>query len=73
LEPQRLLFAPDRPLKKYQKEYRQVKLPPMPGLCDVQHIELARIIREEKESEYPPEHDLTVQEAVLKASGASLN
>jgi len=45
LEPPRLLFAPDRPLKKYRKGYQQVKLPPMPGLCDDQLIELARIIR----------------------------
>ena len=50
-----------------------MKLPPMPGRYDGQLIELARIIREEKESEYPPEHDLAVQEAVLKASGAPLN
>jgi len=73
LEPPRLLFAPDRPLKKYRKEYQQVKLPPMPGCCDEQLIELPRIIRGQKKSEYPPEHDLTVQEAVLKASGVPLN
>ncbi len=45
----------------------------MPGRYDVQFIELARIIRGLKKSEYPPEHDLTVQEAVLKASGVTLN
>jgi len=73
LEPPRLLFALDRALKKYKKGYQEVKLPSMPGRYDEQLIELARIIREEKESEYPPEHDLTVQEAVLKASGAPLN
>ncbi len=73
LEPPRLLFAPDRPLKKYKKGYQEVKLPSMPGRYDEQLIELARIIREEKESEYPPEHDLAVQEAVLKAGGAPLN
>ena len=50
-----------------------MKLPSMPGRYDDQLIELARIIREEKESEYPPEHDLAVQEAVLKASGVPLN
>jgi predicted dehydrogenase len=73
LEPPRLLFAPDRPLKKYKKGYHQITLPPMPGRYDEQLIELARIIRGQKESEYPPEYDLTVQEAVLKASGAPLN
>jgi predicted dehydrogenase len=73
LEPPRLLFAPDRQLKKYKKGYQQVKLPPMPGRYDEQLIELAHIIGGQKESEYPPEHDLAVQEAVLKASGAPLN
>jgi len=73
LEPPRLLFAPDRPLKIYKKGYQEVKLPAMPGRYDDQLIELARIIRGEKESEYPPEHDLAVQEAVLKASGALAN
>ncbi len=73
LEPPRLLFAPDRPLKEYKKGYHLIKLPSMPGRYDEQLIELARIIRGQKESEYPPEHDLAVQEAVLKASGAPLN
>ena len=50
-----------------------MKLAAMPGRYDEQLIELARIIREEKESEYPPEHDVNVQEAVLNASGAPLN
>jgi len=42
----------------------------MPGRYDDQLIELARIIRGQEESQYPPEHDLAVQQAVLKASGA---
>ncbi len=73
LEPPRLLFAADRPLQKYKKGYQEVTLPPMPGRYDDQLIELARIIRGQKESEYPPEHDLAVQEVVLKASEAPLN
>jgi predicted dehydrogenase len=73
LEPPKLLFAPDRQLKKYKKGYQQVHMPPMPGRYDEQLIDLARIINGQKESEYPPEHDLAVQEAVLKASGAPLN
>lgn len=70
LEPPRLLFVPDQPRQTYEKGYQEVNLPPMPGRYDDQLIELARIIRGEEESEYPPEHDLAVQEAVLKASGA---
>lgn len=73
LEPPSLRFAPDRSLDGFKKGYQNVKLATMPGRYDEQLIELARIIRGEKESEYPPEHDLAVQEAVLKASGAPLN
>jgi predicted dehydrogenase len=72
LEPPRLLFAADRSLQKYKKGYQEVTLPPMPGRYDDQLIELAQIIRGQKESEYPPEHDLAVHEAVLKASEAPL-
>ncbi len=73
LEPPKLLLALDRELAKYKKGYQEVKLPPMPGRYDDQLIELARIIHGQKESEYPPEHDLAVHEAVLKASGAPLD
>ncbi|MFH1716185.1 MAG: Gfo/Idh/MocA family oxidoreductase [Planctomycetota bacterium] len=73
LEPPKALFAPDRELEKFKKGYQQVELPAMPGRYDDQLLEFARIIHGEKESEYPPEHDLAVQEAVLKASGAPLN
>lgn len=71
LEPPKLLLALDRPIGDYKKGYQEVTLPKMPGRYDDQLIELARIIRGQKESEYPPDHDLAVQEAVLKAGGAS--
>ncbi len=73
LEPPKLLFAPDRPVAEYKKGYQEVDLPKMPGRYDDQLIELARIIRGEKESEYSPEHDLAVQEAVLKAAGTAMD
>ena len=41
----------------------------MPGRYDDQLVELARIIRGEAQSAYPPAHDLAVEEAVLRASG----
>jgi predicted dehydrogenase len=69
LEPPMLLFAPDQPRQKYERGYQEVNLPPMPGRYDDQLIKFAQIIRGQKKSEYPPEHDLAVQEAVLKASG----
>jgi predicted dehydrogenase len=70
LEPPKLLLALDRPVDGYKKGYQEVTLPKTPGRYDDQLIELTQVIRGEKESEYPPEHDLAVQEAVLKASGA---
>jgi predicted dehydrogenase len=73
LEPSRLLLALDRPFPGYQKGYQEVPLPPLRGRYDDQLLELARIIRGEKESEYPASHDLAVQEAVLHASGAPLD
>ncbi|MHC4167131.1 MAG: Gfo/Idh/MocA family protein [Planctomycetota bacterium] len=73
LEPPKLLLALDRKVDGFKKGYQQVTLPKMPGRYDDQLIELARVIRGQKESDYPPEHDLAVQEAVLKASGATLD
>ena len=73
LEPPKLLFAPNRSIDGYKKGYQQVTLPKMPGRYDDQLVELARIIHGEKESQYLPEHDLAVQEALLKASGAALD
>jgi hypothetical protein len=68
-----MLLALDRPVGSYKRGYQEVELPEMPGRYDDQLIELARIIRGEKESEYPPEHDLAVQQALLKASGAAID
>ena len=71
LEPPQLMLALDRPVEEHEKGYQEVTLPKMPGRYDDQLIELARTIRGEKESDYLPEHDLAVQEAVLKASAAA--
>lgn len=72
LEPPRLLLALDPPREKYEKGYQEISLPSMSGRYDDQLIDLARIIRGEKDSQYTPEHDLAVQEAVLRASGADI-
>jgi predicted dehydrogenase len=69
LEPPKLLLALSKPKGTYRKGYQEVTLPAMPGRYDDHLIELARIVRGEKQSEYPPEHDLLVQELVLRASG----
>ncbi|MHB8898797.1 MAG: Gfo/Idh/MocA family protein [Thermoguttaceae bacterium] len=69
LEPPQMLLALDRAREGYRKGYQEVTLPTMPGRYDDQLAELARIIRGEMESPYPPAHDLAVHETVLRAAG----
>jgi len=73
LEPPRLQLALSRPRGEYKKGYQEVNLPPMSGRYDDQLIEFARIVRGELESDYAPSHDLAVHEAVLRASGLTLD
>ena len=46
-----------------------VDLTPMADRYEGQLVDLARIVRGEKKNEYPPEHELTVHETVLRACG----
>jgi len=73
LEPAKLRFAPAEARRGYRKGYQEVTLPAMPGRYDEQLIEFARIVRGEIESSYSPSHDLTVHEAVLRASGVTVD
>jgi hypothetical protein len=45
----------------------------MTGRYDAQLLDLARIIRGEKENDFSYSHDLAVQEAILQASGMPLD
>ncbi len=69
LEPPRVELALAKPQGKFGKGRHQIELPKMPGRYDEHLVELARIVRGEKETEYPPEHDLAAHEAVLRAAG----
>lgn len=73
LEPPVMQLALSTARGKFRRGYQEVPLEPMPGRYDEQLIELARIVRGEKPSGYPPEHDLAVQEAILRASGMPLD
>lgn len=73
LEPPKLQLALAEPREGFKRGYQEVELPAMPGRYDEQLIDLARIIRGEKESDYPPSHDLAVHEAILLASGLPLD
>ncbi len=53
----------------YKKGYQDVSFPPPPGRYDLQLIELARIIHGEIENPYLLEHELVVQECLLRACG----
>ena len=68
LEPPGLLLALDEPRGEFKRGYQEVELPRMPGRYDDQLAELARVIRSDEESKYPPKHDLAVHETILRAS-----
>jgi predicted dehydrogenase len=53
----------------FKRGTREIELPAMPGRYDEHLLELARIVRGEKPAEYGPEHDLLVEEMILRASG----
>ncbi len=69
LEPPKMLLALSQPRGQYERGYQEMTLPPLSGRYDGDFMDLAKIVRGEKEPDYAPEHDLTVQESVLRASG----
>lgn len=73
LEPPKLLLALAEARDSFKRGYQEVELPAMPGRYDDQLIDLARIVRGEKETDYPPSHDLAVHEAILLASALPLD
>ncbi|HUT93022.1 MAG TPA: Gfo/Idh/MocA family oxidoreductase [Thermoguttaceae bacterium] len=72
LEPPRMRVALAEPRDELKRGYQDVEPAAMPGRYDDQLIELAQIVRGERENPYPPSHDLAVQEAILLASGLPL-
>lgn len=71
LEPPRLRLGLDRPRGQFQKGFQDVELPKSAGRYDAEFLDLARVIRGEKELAWDAAHDLAVHEAVLRASGMS--
>ncbi|HOM18561.1 MAG TPA: Gfo/Idh/MocA family oxidoreductase [Thermoguttaceae bacterium] len=72
-------LSPPQPLKlqlvlseacgPYTKGHQEVSFPPPPGRYDEQLIELAQVIRGERQNPYPLEHELIVQQCLLEACG----
>jgi predicted dehydrogenase len=61
-------FTLNQPRGKYGKGYQEVRFGNYPRYVG-DAADLAKIVRNEKPADYSYEHDLIVQEAVLKASG----
>ena len=68
LEPPQVRLALARARGKFRKGYQDVPMPPYTRY-DGDFADLAKVIRGEKAHDYPPEHDLAVQKAILLASG----
>ena len=72
-QPQKLRLALSQARDSFKKGYQEVSFPPVPGRYDDQLIELAQIIRGERENPYPLQHELLVQECLLEACGYPVN
>jgi len=62
-------LALERPQQKYKTGYQDVTLPKSPGIFQSAFRDMAAVIREEKDNDYPPAHELAVHEAILRSSG----
>jgi len=68
-QPLKLQLALSKARDSFKKGYQEVTFPSVPARYDDQLIELAQIIRGERENPYPLEHELIVQECLLEACG----
>jgi len=71
LEPPQLSLTLAKPQGKFAAGTQTVSLRKSGGRYDGDFIDLAQIIRGQKDPDYSVQHDLAVQEAVLLASGLS--
>jgi predicted dehydrogenase len=69
LEPARMTLVLSRAVGEFTRGSQEVNLPPLTGRYDGDFLDLARIVRGEKEPDFGPEHDLAVHETILRASG----
>lgn len=73
LEPPQMRIALDRPRGKFKKGFQDVTLPKKSDRYMDEFIDLAKVIRGEKELAWNSKHDLAVHEAVLLGSGMKLD
>ena len=73
LEPPKVRLALDRPRGQYKKGFQEIETPPSDGRYDAEFEDLANVIQGKKKLAWNSEHDVTVQESVLLASGMKLS
>jgi len=73
LEPPKVKIAFDRPRGRFKKGFQQVEVPSSNGRYDAEFEDLANVIRGHKKLAWNSQHDLTVQESVLLASGMKVS
>ncbi len=69
LEAPKMQLALARARDPYKSGYQEVTLPAMTGRYDGEFIDLAKIVRGEKQPDFSPAHDLATHETILRASG----
>lgn len=69
LEPPKVRLGLDGDRHGFKRGFQEVDIPRPTGRYDGEFLDLARIIRGEKEFAWNAKHDLIVHEAVLRASG----
>lgn len=69
LEPPSLRLTLEKPQRNFKAGRQMVALPKSTGRYDGDFLDLAQVIHGAKPSDFPPEHDLAVQKAVLQSSG----
>lgn len=70
LEPQpKARLGLDRPRGEFKQGYQEVTFEKPPGRYDAEFVDLAQVIRGEKQLAWDAEHDIATHETVLRASG----
>jgi hypothetical protein len=73
MEPPKMLLALSKARDGFKKGYQEVALTRSVGRYDGEFIDLAKIIRGEKQPDFSAAHDLAVHETILRASGMPVN
>ena len=73
LEPPQLELSLEQPCGPYKSGTQRVPMPARRGRYDGDLLDLAAVVRGEKELAFDDQHDLAVHEAILMASGMPID